>query len=138
MCILIRVSRNYLTSTKRQYLNFFTDDSYVDAGEMRTILKENIRTLNNMQDCLIVVSLGLSIVYDSLFSELFSRTISSQDSYGTLSVNVDDNGKKNIAVSQTRRTGNNSAALGDILGKTVPSFRHALHQEKSGCKSFRM
>ena len=61
---------------------------------MKTILKETIKMLNKIQDCLVVVSFGFPTQYDSLFSKLFSRTINIQNRYGTLSVHIDDYGKK--------------------------------------------
>ena len=76
-------------------LYYFTNDPYLDMHEMKTILKEIIKTLNKIQNCLVVVSFDISTQYDYLFSELFSRTINiQQHTHSTLSVNIDDNGKK--------------------------------------------
>lgn len=74
-------------------LYYFTDDPHLDTNEMKTMLKEIIKTLDNMQDCLVVVSLGFSSQYDHLFSRLFSRTINIRQSNGILSVAVNDNGE---------------------------------------------
>jgi hypothetical protein len=76
-------------------LNYFASNLYFDINEMKIILKEIIKTLDKIQNCLVVVSLGIPTQYDYLFSELFSRTITIQQSYQTLSVHVNDNGKKN-------------------------------------------
>ncbi|NND86143.1 MAG: hypothetical protein HKM23_02195 [Nitrosopumilus sp.] len=76
-------------------LYYFTNDLRLDTNEMKMILKEIIKTLNKIQDCLVVVSLGMPSRYDCLFSQLFSRTIRIQQSYGPLSLSVNNNGKKN-------------------------------------------
>ena len=75
-------------------LHYFTDDLYLDTDEMKKILKEIVTSLNKIQNCLLVVSLGFPTQYDFLFSELFSRKINIQNSYGALSVHVNDDGKK--------------------------------------------
>ena len=75
-------------------LNYFTNDPYLDAHEMKMILKEIVKTLNRIENCLVVVSLGFPTQYDSLFSKLFSRTISIKNSHDALSIHIDDDGKK--------------------------------------------
>ena len=77
-------------------LNYFTNDLRVDTKEMKIILKEIIKTLHKIQNCLVIVSLGFPTQYDSLFLELFSRTIKIQQSYNILSIHINDNGKKNL------------------------------------------
>jgi len=76
-------------------LNYFTNDLHLDTNEMKMILQKIIKTLNDIQDCMLIVSLGMPSQYDYLFSKTFSRTIRVQQSYGTLSVSVNNNGKKN-------------------------------------------
>ena len=75
-------------------LNFFVDDNYLDSKEMRIILKEIVHTLDAIQDCLVIVSFGFPTQYDYLFSKLFSRSMRIQQSYGQLSIRVNDNGVK--------------------------------------------
>ena len=82
-------------------LSYFTNDPCLDVNEMKIILKEIVKTLNMIQNCLVVVSLGLPTQYDSLFSKLFSRTISIQKRYGALSVHIDDDGKENDTATET-------------------------------------
>ena len=77
-------------------MHYFTDDLYLDTNEMKTILKEIIKTLSKIQDYLVIVSLGFSTQYDYLFSKLFSRTIKIEQGYNILSVHVDDNNKKSL------------------------------------------
>ncbi|WP_316505503.1 hypothetical protein [Nitrosopumilus sp.] len=50
-------------------LHYFTDDLYLDTNEMKKILKEIIKTINKIQNCLVVVLLGFPTQYDSLFSD---------------------------------------------------------------------
>ena len=38
-------------------LHYFTDDLYLDIDEMKKILKEIVKSLNKIQNCLLVVSL---------------------------------------------------------------------------------
>ena len=76
-------------------LNYFTNDLHLDTNEMKMILQKIIKTLNDIQDCMLIVSLGMPSQYDYLFSKTFSRTIRVEQSYGTLSVSVNNNGKKN-------------------------------------------
>ena len=75
-------------------LYYFTNDPYLDSIEMKSILKEIIKTLSNIQNCMVVVSLSFSTQYDYLFSKLFSRIIDIKKNYGSLSVHITDNGKK--------------------------------------------
>ena len=67
-------------------LYFFTDSLYLDTNEMKTILKEIIETLDKIQNCLVVVSLGCPTQYDYMFSTMFSRIINIQQNHGTLSI----------------------------------------------------
>ena len=47
---------------------------------------------------MIVISLGFTTQYDYLLSKLFSRTIHIEQNYNTLSVQINDNGKKNSVI----------------------------------------
>ena len=93
-----------LSSTIKQYdvkvviitnlLYYFTNNPYLDTVEVSSILKEITKTLNKIQNCLVVVSLGFPTQYDIFLSEFFSRTIEIKNNHGSLSVLLDDNGKK--------------------------------------------
>ncbi|WP_420545400.1 hypothetical protein [Nitrosopumilus sp.] len=63
-------------------LHFFTNDLYLDANEMKGILKKIIKVLKKIENCLVVVSFGFEIQYDILFSKLFDRTIDIQKGMG--------------------------------------------------------
>ena len=76
-------------------LHYFTTDLNSDITEMKSILKEIVKSLSKIQNCMVVISLGFATQYDYLLSKLFSRTINIEQSYNTLSVQINDNGKKN-------------------------------------------
>jgi hypothetical protein len=75
-------------------LYYFTNDNYLDVNEAKSILKEIIKTLSNITDCLLIVSFGASTYYDYLFLKLFSRTIKMENNNGVLCVHIDDSHKK--------------------------------------------
>ena len=79
-------------------LSHFTIDLHADTTEMKTILKEIVKSLSKIQNCMIVISLGFTTQYDYLLSKLFSRTIHIEQNYNTLSVQINDNGKKNSVI----------------------------------------
>ena len=75
-------------------LHYFTNDLYLDANEVKGILKKIIKVLKKIENCLLIVSFGFETQHDILFSKLFDRTIDIQKGYGTLSIHLTDNGKK--------------------------------------------
>ena len=75
-------------------LNYFTNDPYLDVNEVKSIIREIVKTLESINDCLIIVSLEKETQYDNLFSKLFSRSIYIQNDNSDLSVCVYDNGNK--------------------------------------------
>ena len=74
-------------------LHFFTNDPFLNSNEMQQVLKSVVQSLKKIQNCLVVVSLGLPTKFDGMLLQLFSRTIKIRQSYNTLSVHVDDLGK---------------------------------------------
>jgi len=75
-------------------LHYFTNDGYLDTNETESILKEIVETLNNIKDCLVIVSFGAPTYYDYLFFKLFSKTIKMDNNKGVLYAHIDDNHKK--------------------------------------------
>ena len=75
-------------------LYYFTNDLHLDVHEMKGILKKIIKVLKNIENCLVIVSLGFETQYDILFSKLFDRTIDIQKGYGVLTIHLTDNGKQ--------------------------------------------
>ncbi len=78
-------------------LHFFTNDPYLNIHEMQQILKTVVQTLKKIENCLVIVSLGLPTQFDDMLLQLFSKTIKITQSYNTLSVHIDDL-KKNHSV----------------------------------------
>ena len=74
-------------------LYFFTNDPCLNHDEMQQILKTVIQSLKKIEDCLVVVSLGLPTGFDGMLWQLFSKTIKIKQGYGTLSVSIDDKKK---------------------------------------------
>ena len=55
---------------------------------------ENILgSLKKIQNCLVIVSLGMPTGFDGMLLQLFSKTIKIKQSYNALSVHIDDLGK---------------------------------------------
>jgi len=94
---------NELHDTIKQYdtkivvithlLHFFTNDPYLNPHEMQQILKTVVQSLKKIENCLVVVSLGVPTQFDGMLLQLFSRTIKITQSYNALSIHVDDLGK---------------------------------------------
>jgi hypothetical protein len=74
-------------------LHFFTNDPYLNTNEMQQILKTVVQSLKKIENCLVVISLGLPTAFDGMLLQLFSKTISIKQSYDALSVHIDDLGK---------------------------------------------
>ena len=74
-------------------LNFFTNDPYLNSHEMQKILRTVVNSLKKIQNCLVVISLGLPTQFDGMLLQLFSRTIKLKQSYNALSVHINDMGK---------------------------------------------
>ena len=79
-------------------LHFFTNDPYLDTKEMKAILKQVIKSLQKIENCLVVVSLGLPTQYDEMVLQLFSKIIIINQSYHALSVNIKDGMTKNTVL----------------------------------------
>lgn len=79
-------------------LNYFITNLNADTTQMKAILKEIVKSLSKIQNCMIVISLGFATQYDYLLSKLFTRAIHIEQSYNTLSVQINDNGKKNSVI----------------------------------------
>ena len=75
-------------------LYFFTNDPHLNPKEIEDILKQLIKSLKKIQDCLVIVSLGFPTKYDKIVLDLFSRVIKINPSYNTLSVSINDNGQQ--------------------------------------------
>lgn len=74
-------------------LHFFTNDPYLNADEMQQVLRSVVQSLKKIQNCMVVVSLGLPTMFDGMLLQLFSRTMTIKQSYNALSVHINDQGK---------------------------------------------
>lgn len=75
-------------------LHFFTSEPYLDSKEMERILRQIVKALEQVQDCLVVVSLGSPTRYDNIVYRLFSKTIRIDSDYNSLSILINDGGKR--------------------------------------------
>ena len=75
-------------------LHFFTNDPYADTAEMKSILKQVIKSLSKIKDCLVIVSQSMPTQFDDMLKKVFSSTIKINQSYKTLSVQIKDGGKQ--------------------------------------------
>lgn len=91
---------NELHNTIKQYdakiviithlLHFFTNDPYLNPNEMQQILQTVVQSLKKIQNCLVVISLGIPTAFDGMLQQLFSKTITIKQSYNALSVHINN------------------------------------------------
>jgi len=74
-------------------LHFFTNDPYLNQLEMQKILQTVVQSLKKIQNCLVIVSLGMPTALDGMLLQLFSKTIKIKQSYNALSVHIENLGK---------------------------------------------
>jgi hypothetical protein len=60
---------------------------------MQKVLQTVVMSLKKIQNCLVVISLGLPTQFDGMLLQLFSRTIKIKQRYNTLSVHINDMGE---------------------------------------------
>jgi len=81
-------------------LYYFTNDPYLDAREMEQILKQVIKSLEKIKNCLVIVSLGTTTRFDDMIFKLFSTTIKIKPHNNALSVDVTSQGRHNCITLQ--------------------------------------
>ncbi len=77
-------------------LHFFTNDPFADSAEMASILKQVVKSLSKIKNCLVIVSLGMPTQFDGMVKKLFSSVIQINPSYNTLSVRINTDNKQSI------------------------------------------
>jgi hypothetical protein len=82
-------------------LHFFTNDSYLNQNEMQKILQTVVQSLKKIQNCLVIVSLGMPTALDGMLLQLFSKTIKIKQSYNALSVHIENLGKSHSILLDT-------------------------------------
>lgn len=73
-------------------LHFFTNDPYLNQNEMQQILQTVVHSLKKIQNCLVIVSLGMPTAMDGMLLQLFSKTIKIKQNYKGLSVHIENLG----------------------------------------------
>jgi len=84
-------------------LHFFTNDPYLNSLEMQQILQTVLKSLEKIQNCLVIVTLGSSTQFDDMVLQLFSKIVTITPSYNALAVNIRDSG-----INQTILLGNDT------------------------------
>ena len=79
-------------------LHFFTNDPYLDTKEMKAILKQIIKSLQRIENCVIVISLGFPTQYDDIVLDMFSKIIQITANHNALSVHINDDGIQNSVI----------------------------------------
>jgi hypothetical protein len=77
-------------------LHFFTNDPYLNQHEMQKILQTVVQSLKKIQNCLVIISLGMPTALDGMLLQLFSKTIKIKQSYNALSVHIESLGKTQL------------------------------------------
>lgn len=79
-------------------LNFFSNDPFLDVKEMKQVLRNVINSLEKIQDCLVVISLGMPNKLDAAVFEVFSKRIKTESKYNALSIKITENKKTNLII----------------------------------------
>jgi len=82
-------------------LHYFTNDPYLDTKEIERILREIIKSLEKIKDCLVIVSLDTQTRFDDMIQKLFSITIKIESSNNALSVDVNREGRQSSTTLRT-------------------------------------
>ena len=77
-------------------LHFFTNDPHLNQHEMQKILQTVVQSLKKIQNCLVIISLGMPTALDGMLLQLFSKTIKIKQSYNALSVHIESLGKTQL------------------------------------------
>lgn len=79
-------------------LHYFTNEPYLDPKEMERILREIIKSLEKIEDCLVIVSLAFPTKFDGIVQNLFSTTIKIESESNGLSVIVNTGSKHSLVI----------------------------------------
>lgn len=75
-------------------LHFFTKGMFLDSNEMLQILKQVIKTLRKINDCLIVITTESPTQFDNMLYSICTKTIKIEQEHDALSLKINNNGKK--------------------------------------------
>lgn len=79
-------------------LHFFTDDPYFDTFEIRLLLEQIADAISKIKGCVVVVSLSKPTKYDSIFTNLFNRTIAISKGFHQLQIKIKDGANTNSVI----------------------------------------
>ncbi len=81
-------------------LHFFVDP-YFDSGEVRILLEQITQKISKIKGCLVIVSLSKPTQYDSMFLQLFDKTLEISKQFHRLQIKVNDGNKtKSVLVTK--------------------------------------
>ena len=79
-------------------LGMFVDDPHLDPAEARLVLENILDSISKLQDCLVVVSISKSTIYDDMISKIFDHTIRISKHRHELSIEI--NNKEPVLIQQ--------------------------------------
>lgn len=77
-------------------LHFFTKGIFLDSNEMIQILKQVTKSLQKINDCLVIITTNLSTQFDNMLYSICTKTIKIESSQDKLSVKINNKGKQNL------------------------------------------
>jgi len=75
---------------------FFTKDVFLDSNEIIQILKQITKSIQKINDCLVIMTTDSSTQFDSILYSICTKTIKIESTYGGLSVKINNKEKQNI------------------------------------------
>lgn len=76
-------------------LHFFTKGIFLESNEIMQILKQVTKTIQNINDCLVVMTTDLSTRFDNMLYSICTKTIKIESAYGGLSIKINNKEKQN-------------------------------------------
>lgn len=86
-------------------LHFFTKGIFLDSNEMEQILKQVVKTIQKISDCLVVITTESSTQFDSMIYSICTKTIRIEHNHDVLSLKINNNGKKRLAFLKKEEIG---------------------------------
>ena len=79
-------------------LYFFTKGMFLDSNEMSQILRQVMKTLQKINDCLVVITINDSTQFDSMIYNICTKTVKIKHDHDLLSVKISNDGKENFVL----------------------------------------
>jgi hypothetical protein len=77
-------------------LHFFTKGVFLDSNEMSQILKQVVKMLQKINDCLIVMTTESPTCFDNMLYKICTKTIKMKYDHDAVSLEINNNGKKSL------------------------------------------